>query len=864
MKTRNAEPMTIEAIERDPWNAVVLDLKDATPELTGFVAVIAGRMASHCEEMAAAASGRAERDDWLALADTARERAAEAMRIVENREPDAPQPMTLEAIEREPRNALKIQLPDDASAELLSRVVDTVCHLREAFHERAQTVPTEELRDAYRRLDGLAEAREQEAIRRLDKLEPMTIEGIARDPRSAINNAIPEAPSDELLTAAREAVALCAQESFRALQAAPLREMPGMDQDYNAARARADELDEIIQARASEATPADAAAPPTDNAAIDRVRAELREAWQQPAFNPWAIDVDKWTSVYLPIPGDAPSGLLLLARDAAADCFREAGESEPRVPNDAPEWTRAAPNAARFWNALPGDDASAAKARLAELDRLIEPNPQAAINFLETKFETAAPLLKMTIAAIGANKWAAVDMPIPENADALLLDQASFAAFDCFNERVPPPGASPEAWAERRAAAGERVKELGDRMDAVWDTLDRPERKDLRAAIDHAEAVRAWEASAFSFDTISVDPWTAVYLQIPENAERDLLERARGWAADLAEYAARDPLITPLITMPVDAPEPLAAATARVAELERRMTNQLSPEPVRAETRDEMEPRCQGRPDPYSDQAAGRAYDQYVAQAGEQPTAESRNAFIQDWREAREEDREAAIDAAYERGDLGNRSAQPEDADAEALTSNPRYSRPAPAQSLTDLDADIEATLARPTQATPLIHQVWEESVTTGEPVIVQAIKRDPWNAVALDIPPAASAEVLNTIAGTAQALRIHAEERAVAAVSLEETEHWNDLALKADQRFANAIVKFYEAAEREGIELMKSAPNEIAREARSTPEPQTASPISGPQENDAYLSTMLGASAAHEDAPAQEPRQDQRRGRHL
>jgi hypothetical protein len=36
------------------------------------------------------------------------------------------------------------------------------------------------------------------------------------------------------------------------------------------------------------------------------------------------------------------------------------------------------------------------------------------------------------------------------------------------------------------------------------------------------------------------------------------------------------------------------------------------------------------------------------------------------------------------------------------------------------------------------------------------------------------------------------------------------------------------------------------------------------PQENDAYLSTMLGASAAHGDAPAQEPRQEQRRGRHL
>jgi MobA/MobL family len=106
---------------------------------------------------------------------------------------------------------------------------------------------------------------------------------------------------------------------------------------------------------------------------------------------------------------------------------------------------------------------------------------------------------------------------------------------------------------------------------------------------------------------------------------------------------------------------------------------------------------------------------------------------------------------------------------------------------------------------------------------IEEAIKRDPWNAVSLDLPGDASAESFNTIAGIAQDLRIDAQERAAAATSLEETEYWHDLALKADRRFDDALAKFYEAAGREGIDLTKSVP-EIAPEAAQTAEPPPAS----------------------------------------
>lgn len=170
-----------------------------------------------------------------------------------------------------------------------------------------------------------------------------------------------------------------------------------------------------------------------------------------------------------------------------------------------------------------------------------------------------------------------MDLAIPDNPDPLLLDQASFAAFDCFNQRQTPAGVTAEAWEQRRAAAGERVKELADRMEPLFDALPRREQKELLAAFDHGDAVRAWQQPAFSKDTIAADQWTAVYLPIPKNAGRELMEYARSWAADLVQYAARDLAQTqgafarPLITLPPDAPQPLAAATARLAELNARL-----------------------------------------------------------------------------------------------------------------------------------------------------------------------------------------------------------------------------------------------------------------------------------------------------
>ena len=154
---QNIEPMTVEAIKRDPWNAVILDLGNATVEVAGLASLMAGYCAWRCDEMATAAAAQAERDDWLSFADKARERAEEAKRIVSERDP--PGPLTIEAIDRDPRNAIRRELPDDASPALLKRVIEAVREVRQSFETMPWTRYADEVRDAIETRERLAEQR---------------------------------------------------------------------------------------------------------------------------------------------------------------------------------------------------------------------------------------------------------------------------------------------------------------------------------------------------------------------------------------------------------------------------------------------------------------------------------------------------------------------------------------------------------------------------------------------------------------------------------------------------------------------------------------------------------------------------------
>jgi len=155
------------------------------------------------------------------------------------------------------------EIPRDADTALLEQAQKTVLEkVRSSedllvtydgvpgFDEQAPYLE-ERLEKATARLDELNEildARRAADISRPLEKEPMTIEAIERDRWNAVNQPIPEALSDELLTAAKEAVARCAEEAYRDMMAAPV-EFGGFDQDYQAARARGAELDEIAHER---------------------------------------------------------------------------------------------------------------------------------------------------------------------------------------------------------------------------------------------------------------------------------------------------------------------------------------------------------------------------------------------------------------------------------------------------------------------------------------------------------------------------------------------------------------------------------------------------------------------------------------
>jgi hypothetical protein len=99
---------------------------------------------------------------------------------------------------------------------------------------------------------------------------------------------------------------------------------------------------------------------------------------------------------------------------------------------------------------------------------------------------------------------------------------------------------------------------------AEWAVLERRERAELGAA---------WQAPEFSRATIEADAWTAVYLPIPKQADMALLREAHTWASDLVRYSeeGRGAFASPLVALPNTAAEPLAAAEARVEELEQRI-----------------------------------------------------------------------------------------------------------------------------------------------------------------------------------------------------------------------------------------------------------------------------------------------------
>lgn len=186
-----------------------------------------------------------------------------------------------------------------------------------------------------------------------DTQNEFTLEGLRADQWSVVNKAMPEAPSDELLHAAREAARRCGDEAYLKVQADPLGDLAGMDQDYRSARARGAALDEMAHWRAIASEP---------------VTIE-------------AIARDPWNAVVYGLPQDGSAKLYETVAQAARDLLYGPDRPPPFSVYDDREWSGLNSQIKERWH------------EAAELGNLAELREQATIgpaqqqgHFLSLKF----------------------------------------------------------------------------------------------------------------------------------------------------------------------------------------------------------------------------------------------------------------------------------------------------------------------------------------------------------------------------------------------------------------------------------------------------------------------------------------------
>ena len=640
-------PVSLEAIELDPWNAVDRPLpQDADRGLLEQVALAAGECAK-----AAFAAGRVaaitdpdRAEPYGARRLEAAQRWHEARRALREREPEQGSnvspfpdparlqeravtglmiemgeergsqprsPVTADALDHNPWSVVRSDL-SGADADLLSRVRDTAVGL---------------IREAMERRDGRSHSPEE----------------------ASLWNAYVEAARDTYIDAHLEL--------SRLDRVAGDTESPTPERGEELAMTAERKL--ALQAASFDLTEADA---------------QLREAWRAPVFSRETIEIDPWTAVYRPIPADGDVWLLMKGFDAAHLCEdRIAGGDGPRLRqgDDGPAeyMERAVARAVEIANEIE---------RRLEAARKPEPVPSrdsplspAGAPKIMPETRTSDVFEALTREAIARDPWNAVSLEIPEDADRELLSLTATTARDLRHAlsarantalreddvleflQLGSEAKERQQDAESRLAeldgVGERfrngVAELvldtgrgvvtaeaieRDPWNAVWLELPREmsvelsglvvetaqhlqdeaaaklaaaetaaekelwlgrqedaEERRLNALNRYHEALAraAWEAPAFSWETIAADPWTAVYLPMPEDATRELLQHARSWVSDLTHYAGNGGLFAEPSVNPGRYPQDrhAEAATSRLVELEERLELTRDPDAGREE-----------------------------------------------------------------------------------------------------------------------------------------------------------------------------------------------------------------------------------------------------------------------------------------
>ena len=168
-------PVTAAEIDRNPWSIVRSDLAGIGPELLERVTEVAvDLIADALRRSEDSSHGREEAALWKSYAEAAARTYMDAYRGLAVIVPGfiaAPEPLTQAAIARNPRNAIDLDIPADASRELLSSIAATAKDLRRTFSARAQFSAREEDAVEFLDLSGEARQRQQDAEARLIALE---------------------------------------------------------------------------------------------------------------------------------------------------------------------------------------------------------------------------------------------------------------------------------------------------------------------------------------------------------------------------------------------------------------------------------------------------------------------------------------------------------------------------------------------------------------------------------------------------------------------------------------------------------------------------------------------------------------------
>jgi hypothetical protein len=232
--------------------------------------------------------------------------------------------------------------------------------------------------------DGMAAPANQNERDAAAESREFSLESIARDPWSAVNDQIPQAPSDQLLEAARQAAGRCVDEAFGEFMASPVAEMRGMDQDYGGALDRVNVLEQIVA---------------------------TRELAREP-MTVEAIEADPWSAMVRDLPADGSRQVY----EAVVDALGEL-RAEPRGVWEGGLWPFA-PSSEKEW----ADLNAAVESRIEDANQKISE--------IDARLDRTVVQEPLSAAAIAENPFNALHLEIPADADRELLTLTATTAGD--------------------------------------------------------------------------------------------------------------------------------------------------------------------------------------------------------------------------------------------------------------------------------------------------------------------------------------------------------------------------------------------------------------------------------------------------